>query len=333
VQTVDRPATGSHSGAQPSFDQTGLIDLLNSFYIFGTPNFDLAAVMNWESGMSRRDESRRKAKRRLARVAREAEKERERNRRPRWLRSVPLLLILGIIAAFGISRFAGSSDASVDRTQIDREVGRLLAGVPQAGSTLGSPRAPITVQMFADLECPTVKRFVEAYLPSLVDRWVRDGTVKIEYRSLKTDTADEHTFFMQDVAALSAGLQGKMWNFALTFLREQGQEFSGYATNEFVTGIAAQISGLDLTSWRGKLEDPLLFVQVAHGMQKAQARAFHSTPSFVIQPSERAAHLVGPVRTNSLESQVKASFERTIESLREETSIDVPVIEADSEDR
>lgn len=157
--------------------------------------------------------------------------------------------------------------------------------------------------------------------------------MKIEYRSLKTDTADEHTFFMQEIAALSAGRQRKMWNFALTFLREQGQQFSGYSTRGFVTGIAAQVPGLDNSRWRGKLEDPILFVQVAHGMQRAQARGFRSTPSFVIGPSKGAARLVGAVETESLEGQVKASFESTIESLRDETSIDVPVIEADREAR
>ena len=39
------------------------------------------------------------------------------------------------------------------------EVTSLLAGIRQRGSTLGDPQAPVTVEYYADLQCPTCASF------------------------------------------------------------------------------------------------------------------------------------------------------------------------------
>jgi hypothetical protein len=87
------------------------------------------------------------------------------------------------------------ADKATSREEVDREVSELLAGIPQDGPTLGEPKAPITLRVFADLECPTVRRFVVSRLPAIISTWVRNGVIKLEYRSLETDTVNERTFF------------------------------------------------------------------------------------------------------------------------------------------
>jgi protein-disulfide isomerase len=235
---------------------------------------------------------------------------------------IPVLVITGILAATAVVGFGAVSDKS--QQQVKQEVTELLAGIPQDRTTLGSPKAPITVLLYGDLECPTVKLFFESYLPSIVERWVRSGDVKLEYRSLQTDTVDEGTYFEQEAAALAAGRQDKMWNFILTFAYEQGDASTDYATDEFLTDIAFQVPGLKPKQWRQDRQDARLKTQVALGAQSARARGFRYTPSFSLGftsgKDDRSA--------NPINKEFQASLLRDLESLRQEAFGDVPGIRA-----
>jgi protein-disulfide isomerase len=225
---------------------------------------------------------------------------------------LPVLLIVAILIAASILGFGAGNGPS--RKQIDQEVTGLLVGIPQRGPILGSPDAPVTLQMFADLECPTVKRFVESYLPSIISDWVRTGTVKLEYRSLQTDTSNERTFFRQEEAALAAGRQSRMWNFALTFVRQQGQHFTEYANDAFLAHIASQVPDLSMRRWNRDRKDISLFKPIAVDAYSAYSQGFRSTPSFVIS---------GPT---SVRSEIKASLDRDLQVLNTEASGDVSIL-------
>lgn len=277
--------------------------------------------------MSRGHDARRKAKRRQVRaaVAKPARRWRPTPSR-RLLALIPALVIAGILAATAVVGF-GAGNATTQE-QVKQEVNALLAGVPQNGSTLGSPGASITLMVYADMECPTVRLFVEDYLPSMVDRWVRTGIVKIEYGSLQTDTVNERTFFRQEIAALAAGRQDKMWNFLLTFVREQGDHFTDYATDEFLTDIASQVSELKEAQWRSDRADGFLSRQVAHDVYSAHRSDFQYTPSFALKFTNSDSR-VDPA-TASMEGEFRSSLLSDVESLRKESSGDVPTLKTQS---
>ncbi|HUC08597.1 MAG TPA: thioredoxin domain-containing protein [Solirubrobacterales bacterium] len=228
---------------------------------------------------------------------------------------LPVLAIAAILVATAIVGLGAGNGSSPK--QIDQEVTALLAGIPQRGPTLGSPDAPVTLRMFADLECPTVKRFVESYLPSIISDWVRTGTVKLEYRSLKTDTVDERIFFDQEEAALAAGRQSRMWNFALTFVRQQGPHFTEYANDAFLTHIASQVPELSMRRWNRDRKDISLFKPIALSVHSAHAQGLRYTPSFVT---------VGYTDTASVQEELIASLEKDIQALSAEASGDVPIL-------
>ncbi len=259
--------------------------------------------------MSRGYDARRKARRQQARAAAEppARQSPTGSRLPVVL--LPVLVIGAILVATAIVGLSAGN--SPGRRQIDQEVTGLLAGIPQHGPILGSPSAPVTLQMFADLECPTVKRFVESYLPSIIGDWVRTGTVKLEYRSLETDTGNESTFFRQEEAALAAGRQSRMWNFVLTFVRQQGQHFTEYANDAFLAHIASQVPDLSMGRWNQDRKDVSLFKPINLSANSAYSQGFRSTPSF---------HMVGD--TASIQDEVAASLEEDIQALNSETSGD-----------
>ncbi|HSE37471.1 MAG TPA: thioredoxin domain-containing protein [Blastocatellia bacterium] len=265
--------------------------------------------------MSRGHNARRKAKRQQARAAAKTRNRQSQTDPRRSVLLFPVLAIAAILIATAILGFGAGSGSS--QKQINQEVAALLAGIPQHGTTLGSPEARTTLQMFADLECPTVKRFVELHLPSIISTWVRSGAVKIEYRSLKTDTINERTFYRQEEAALAAGRQDKLWNFALTFVPEQRPPATGYATDAFFTRIASQVPDLDMERWNRDREDPSLFKAIALDIRSARIQDLSSTPSFVI---------VGPADASSVQDEFKSSIEEDIQAIRIEELGDVPLL-------
>ena len=106
--------------------------------------------------------------------------------------------------------------------------------------------------------------------------------MKIEYHSLKTATRDRQIFTNQQLAALAAGRQNKMWNFIELFYREQGREDSGYVTENFLQELAQQVSGLNLPSWMAARGQTSLLNTLREDARTASSRGLTSTPSFLL---------------------------------------------------
>jgi predicted DsbA family dithiol-disulfide isomerase len=111
---------------------------------------------------------------------------------------------------------------------------------------------------------------------------VRSGKLKIEYRSLETATRNRETFKAQQLAALAAGRQNKMWNFIELFYHLQGQEHSGYVTESYLQGLALHATGLNLIEWTAARNDPELARTVTTDAQAASNQGLHQTPVFLV---------------------------------------------------
>jgi protein-disulfide isomerase len=198
-------------------------------------------------------------------------------------------LVVVIIAIILVATGSGSKNAPAPKSPAANaaatEVISLLQGIPQHGNTLGNPNAPVTIQYFGDLECPICKQFTLGALPALIRKYVRAGKVKIEYDSMETATRERETFQTQQVAALAAGKQNLMWHYVELFYHEQGEEGSGYVTESYLQGLAAQVPGLSLSSWSAARNDPEYANQVITDAQAANQAGFTGTPSFLIGKS------------------------------------------------
>jgi protein-disulfide isomerase len=197
--------------------------------------------------------------------------------------AVVVVAIVVILIATGGGSKGGLKHGSA-QTGVVNEVNSLISGIPQNANVLGDPNAPVTLQYFGDLECPICKEFTLEVLPSIVPL-VRDGKLKIEYRSLETATREPEVFKEQQVAALAAGKQNKMWDFIELFYHEQGEEDSGYVSESYLQGLAQQVPGLDLATWTSDRNDPALANQVTSDAQAANTLGFTGTPSFQLGTS------------------------------------------------
>jgi protein-disulfide isomerase len=206
---------------------------------------------------------------------------------------LPLLLALPVVALILIVVSSGPwmpEGRSVSPTEAKaiRRTRALLAGIPQRGAALGDPRAPVTLQFFGDLQCSESRQVMLGALPFLIRHWVRQGKLRIVYRSTKTDTHDSAEFMRQQVAALAAGDQGKMWTFIDLFYREQRHEFTHYADDAFLEGIAKQ-ADVNPWDWAEQRESTRAARQIDFDELRAERKVMESTPSFLIGPTGREA--------------------------------------------
>ena len=143
-----------------------------------------------------------------------------------------------VVAAIAISS-GGSSDKSSGAgaggtLQGVAETKSLLGGIPQKGITLGKANAPVTILEFADPQCPFCKDYTLNEMPGLVQKYVRTGKAKMELRLLSFIGPDSVT---AAGVLTAAGQQDKLWNATDLFYRNQGEENTGYVTDDFLTEV------------------------------------------------------------------------------------------------
>lgn len=195
-----------------------------------------------------------KAEARARRVG-EEKAQLERNRR----RERVLVLsgvVLGAVVAVAVAIVISSGGGASTGLKPGSGEAKMAAQIRQSGATLGNAKAPLTMTYYSDLQCPVCADFtLNSGFPELIAKDVRTGKVRIVYRAFETATRDPQTFQTQQVAALAAGKQSHFWDYGEGFYRQQGTEDTGYVTDSYLTGLADQISGLNLSSWRSSRRD------------------------------------------------------------------------------
>jgi protein-disulfide isomerase len=197
-----------------------------------------------------------------------------------------IVIVVVILIATGGSKKSGlvgggHKGGSAEATLIS-EVSTLLNGIPESGNALGSPTAVVTLQYFGDLQCPFCKEFSLTALKQLIEKYVRPGKLRIEYRNLRTATREPETFRTQETAALAAGKQNRMWYYIEFFYHQQGAEDSGYVTEEYLRTLAQQVPGLNLSAWLAARSNPEFAAAITGDEQAANNAGFNGTPSFLI---------------------------------------------------
>src|SRR5947199_5296379 len=170
--------------------------------------------------------------------------------------AVVVAAIIGIVIATSGGKSSHVASTPQAKNKVASEVNGLLGGIPQSGSVLGNANAPVTLVFFGDLQCPICRDFSLGVLPGLVERFVRPGKLRIEYRSLETATREPETFRKQQIASLAAGKQNKLWHFNELFYKQQGEENSEYVNEEFLDKLAKEVPALDISKWKSDRNDP-----------------------------------------------------------------------------
>ena len=181
---------------------------------------------------------------------------------------VLVLIVAAVVLGFTFGR-GGSSPATVPQRGSlvnalpgAADVQTLLKGIPQHGNVLGKSNAPATIVEYIDLQCPYCQQFETQALPTLIRSYVRTGKAKLEMRPIAFIGSDSQ---LGRLAAIAAGRQNKMFNFAELLYLNQGTENTGWLNDSMISAAAASIPGLDV---------PQLLAQRGSSTAQNQAAAF-----------------------------------------------------------
>jgi protein-disulfide isomerase len=192
------------------------------------------------------------------------------------------IVALALVAGALLLRDDGGSSASPTPV-VD------FTGIPQEGAVLGDPSATVRLIEYADLQCPFCRQYAEDVLPTLVNDYVRPGRVQAEFRGM--------TFIGPDsVTALrfvhAAGLQNKLWQLQEALYRHQGDENSGWVTDELVRELAADIPGLDVDKLFDDRDGAEVAELLAEDARNAQADQVQATPTLFVQIGDAAPYQI-----------------------------------------
>ena len=208
-------------------------------------------------------------------------------------RSLLLALALGGVLALGLVVGAvllsggGSSEAEPSVTAPVAP----LDDIRQQGNQLGASSAKVTLIEYADFACPFCAQYATEVFPTIVERYVRPGKVKLEYRGLAFLAPIENS----DRAlryALAAGEQGKLWDYAELIYANQGQEGTEWFTDAFARSLAEQIPGLDVDRLARDAESPGIESAIGAAAEEARSDGVSGTPSFFVKVDAEPAYPV-----------------------------------------
>jgi protein-disulfide isomerase len=128
----------------------------------------------------------------------------------------------------------------------------LFGGVPQEGERLGSSDAPVSIQVFADMQCGSCREDFLATIPALATDYARPGDVKLLLRHYSVAQSPlELGFFGAEAAAE----QGYGWQYTYLFFRNQDEAERFGVGDEFMSSLAGSIGELNVPEWEEYLEE------------------------------------------------------------------------------
>jgi protein-disulfide isomerase len=205
------------------------------------------------------------------------------------------LAIIAVVVVIIAVGSGGSSGGDASNLVEKPEVEKLLSGSSQYGTTIGKKSAPVKLYEYGDLQCPVCKAYSEEILPQVIENKVDGGDSKIVFKNF---TIIGEQSAPAGAAALAAGEQGRGWNYLELFYRNQGEENSGYADDEFLTAVAKSSGVGNIAKWNQERKGEKLTGQVEKTTEQAKTFGFTGTPSFAIKgPSTNGIELLGNLST------------------------------------
>jgi protein-disulfide isomerase len=226
------------------------------------------------------------------------------NRNRLYLLGAAVLVAVVVIAVVVLVGSGGGSSNGATTTTAVKET--TLAGVPQTGDTLGSASAPATLTVFEDPQCPFCKEWNDAALPAVIRDYVRPGKVKIVYRGIEI-IGPNSTKGLRAIYAATP--QKKLWNMVEGLYAQQGEENSGWITDEVIKQ-AAETSHANADAIFAAMPTAAVSAKLQQAKADASAVGLQGTPTFILQrPLSPPQQLNAPLDASGFEAALNAALQ------------------------
>ncbi len=187
----------------------------------------------------------------------------------------------------------GDADRSSDRHDPFLAVVRRDKGDPLA---VGDVDAPVVMVSYSEFQCPFCGKFARDTEPELVERFVEDGTLRIEWRDFPY-LGPESTAAAR--AGRAAAAQDGFWEFHDAMYADQQPPNSGRLTPDYLVEVA-EGAGLDPARFREDMRSKATEAAVQRDFEEGQSIGVTGTPAFLVngqpvmgaQPTEVFVELI-----------------------------------------
>ena len=195
------------------------------------------------------------------------------------------LIIIGlvlVVAVGGAWWLYNRNSTPAKRTTANTSAAKTPAAVNVLGAQpphlLGSPNASVTVEEFADFQCPTcgVKHPLMKELISIYG-----SRIKFIFRNYPLAIPAHDKAYDAAVAAEAAGLQGRFWDMQNLLFTNQQTWSSNPEYRKIWEGYASQL-GLDVEKWKSDMAGLNAKSRVDADLQRGRALNINSTPSVFV---------------------------------------------------
>jgi protein-disulfide isomerase len=189
--------------------------------------------------------------------------------------AIGIVLAVGGLLGVGALRPGGASASpgvSPDPSPSARTV------LPAEGSSLGLASASVTIEIWADFQCPYCALQAHGIEPSIVRDQVATGAARLVFR--------DFAFLGQEsteaaVAAHCAEAQGRFWDYHdLLYASQQGENRGAFSRKNLL-GLG-RFAGLDEVAFSACLDDPSIAKAVADETAEGRGHGIESTPTLRI---------------------------------------------------
>jgi protein-disulfide isomerase len=164
-----------------------------------------------------------------------------------------------------------------DSTNFAEVYAKASPGANPANS-LGAPNAAVTIEEFADFQCPTcaamhpvVKEMRSAY----------GDRVRVVFRNFPLNIPQHDKAYDAAVAVEAAGLQGRFWDMQNLLFTNQQNWSRGTNFRQILQDYAQKI-GLDIDKFNNDMAGYPARTRVDADIQRGRSLGVNSTPSFYI---------------------------------------------------
>jgi protein-disulfide isomerase len=201
--------------------------------------------------------------------------------------AVPLVIIVlvlvGVVGAawwlYSQSKPTGNTNSNGAAANASRTPQKVTNAPPGATppNMLGSPTASVTVEEFADFQCPTCG----ATHPIMKEIQATYGS-KIRFIFREFPLTMHEKAYDAAVAAEAAGMQGKFWAMQDQLFTNQQTWSSPSADHKQLWSEYAQKIGLNVQQWQNDISGIAAKSRVDQDMQRAKGMNVSSTPSVYV---------------------------------------------------
>jgi protein-disulfide isomerase len=146
------------------------------------------------------------------------------------------------------------------------------------GRSVGAADAPVTLEVWADFQCPGCGIFTRATEARLMREYVTDGKLRLLFHDFAFIGEES---VQAAIAARAAGAQNAFWPYHDWLFANQDGENDGAFRREVLLAIADEL-GLDRAAFEASLDDPALAAAVADETAAGRDVPVPGTPTLVL---------------------------------------------------